>query len=142
MGFGNFLRFPNKNNPLFNSLCSEMDKEMDEIITYLHWFTGELLYEFGSEYALDFLSKNGSQRLSVEKMENIFVGRGKFINIVKKNCSLTGYIEIQSASGFWKAIRRYHAIKNLQYSGQTQKIAHSSGISIREVQRLKKLPRK
>ena len=55
------------------------------------------------------------------------------------NAGQTGYVEIQSKSGFIENIRRFIAVEALSAGASTAEVAHLCGISLRTVQRLQRV---
>jgi hypothetical protein len=135
------LKLPSSGTKTFEHLVTFMDEERDALLPYLQWFTVEMLSTYGARDTLTFLSTNSSKRVQTKTVFECLERNERFARVVTRNCSEGWYLEVQSASGFWEAIRSYHIEQKIDQGLRTSDIAHQTGASIRTIQRLRKRAR-
>lgn len=121
------------------SLVQFIETHFDALSAHLNWFTVELFYQCGVARGLAYLDRHASRRISTQKILADIPGSPRFTSVVMNNAGQTGYVEIQSKSGFIENIRRFIAVEALGNGASTAEVAHLCGISLRTVQRLQRL---
>ena len=121
------------------SLVQFIETHFDALSAHLNWFTVELFYQCGVARGLAYLDRHASRRISTQKILADIPGSPRFTSVVMNNAGQTGYVEIQSKSGFIENIRRFIAVEALSNGASTAEVAHLCGISLRTVQRLQRI---
>ncbi|WP_440958915.1 hypothetical protein ACFELO_02050 [Oceanicaulis sp. LC35] len=121
------------------SLVQFIEAHFDALSPHLNWFTVELFFQCGVARGLAYLDRHASRRISTQKVLADIPGSPRFTSVVMNNAGQTGYVEIQSKSGFIENIRRFIAVEALNAGASTAEVAHLCGISLRTVQRLQRV---
>ena len=121
------------------TLVQFIENHFDALSPHLNWFTVELFFQCGVARGLAYLDQHASRRISTQKILADIPGSARFTSVVMNNAGQTGYVEIQSKSGFIENIRRFIAVEALSAGASTAEVAHLCGISLRTVQRLQRL---
>jgi len=121
------------------SLVQFIETHFDALTPHLNWFTVELFFQCGVARGLAYLDRYASRRISTQKILADIPGSPRFTSVVMNNAGQTGYVEIQSKSGFIENIRRFIAVEALNAGSSTAEVAHLCGISLRTVQRLQRI---
>ena len=120
------------------SLIKFIEVHFDALTPHLNWFTVELFFQCGVARGLAYLDRHASKRISTQKILADIPGSSRFTSVVMNNAGQTGYVEIQSKSGFIENIRRFIAVEALNAGASTAEVAHLCGVSVRTVQRLQR----
>lgn len=120
-------------------LVQFIEAHFEALSPHLNWFTVELFFQCGVAPGLAYLDRHASKRVSTQKILADIPGSARFTSVVMNNAGQTGYVEIQSKSGFIENIRRFIAVEALTAGASTAEVAHLCGISLRTVQRLQRL---
>lgn len=121
------------------SLVQFIETHFDALSPHLNWFTVELFFQCGVARGLAYLDRHASRRISTQKILEDIPSSPRFTSVVMNNAGQTGYVEIQSKSGFIENIRRFIAVEALNAGASTAEVAHLCGISLRTVQRLQRV---
>ncbi|MBC37522.1 MAG: hypothetical protein CMH91_00475 [Oceanicaulis sp.] len=121
------------------TLIQFIETHFDALCPHLNWFTVELFFQCGVARGLAYLDRHASRRISTQKILEDIPGSARFTSVVMNNAGQTGYVEIQSKSGFIENIRRFIAVEALSAGASTAEVAHLCGISLRTVQRLQRV---
>jgi len=132
------VTLPQPQHPDFHALCDYIRAELPEILVYFPWLTAEMLNTFGPEDCFSVLRRFAGKRVNLDALCDQFPPNLRFKRVVGQNASDHNAIELQSDSGVFECLRRYHIQKLLQQNTPVNEIAATCGASIRTVQRQRK----
>lgn len=132
------FRLPARENHSFGHLVEYLEENLSQCVTYFPWLTAELLDGVGPRQTIEFINQFGSLRISVEQIEREIDAGEKTINNINRLASDCGFLEVQSASGFVKDLRKFCVRRLIDLGEDPKLIAQMTGVSIRSIQRYKK----